>query len=135
MSNETQLEQERQNLLREQSSYMFMKAHLKDFEPCPQNAKILNDYVVEHGLAWNQASLEQAYSRCKDKLLPPTVASDAIIPDSAVQTTQEKTPWPAFSTIADIKQMDRNIYKQFFFSKKHGPAFQAAVAAVLQGGK
>jgi hypothetical protein len=137
MSNEleTQLEQERQNLLREQSSYMFMKAHIKDFEPSPQNAKILSDYITEHNLGWNQASLEEAFKHCKDQLLPPVDASAAITPDPAALIVEEKTPWPKFSTIAEVRAMDPKIYRQFFYSAKHGLAFQRAVTAVLQGGR
>jgi hypothetical protein len=132
---EMQLEQEKENLLREQSSYLFMKAHVRDFEPCFQNAKILNDYVTEHGLAWNQASLEEAFAHTKDQLLPPTDSSAVIASDPAALIVKETTPWPPFSTIEEIKLMDKNIYRQFFFSRKHGAAFQAAVTAVLQGGK
>ena len=137
MSNETevQLEQERQNLLREQSSYLFMKAHVRDFEPCPQNARILNDYIVEHNLGWHQASLEEAFAHTKGQLLPPTESSAVIASDPAALIVKETTPWPPFSTIEEIKLMDKNIYRQFFFSRKHGAAFQAAVTAVLQGGK
>jgi hypothetical protein len=132
---ELQLEQERQFLLREQSSYAFMKSHIKDFEPSPQNAKILDDYLVENNLPWNQASLEEAFAHCKDQLLPPVDASAAITSDPAALIVEEKTPWPKFSTVAEVRAMDPKIYRQFFYSAKHGPAFQRAVTAVLQAGR
>jgi hypothetical protein len=132
---ELQLEQEREFLRREQSSYGFMKNHIRDFEPSVQNANILADYLTENNLPWNTASLEQAYAHCKDRLLPPIDSSAVIASDPAALIVKETTPWPPFSTIEEIKLMDKNIYRQFLFSRKHGAAFQAAVTAVLQGGK
>jgi hypothetical protein len=87
--------------------------------------------MEEQNLPWCQASLEQAFRERKEFLTPPVDPNGEI---RAAEQLVEQTPWPPFTTKADVLKMDRTIYKQFYYSKKHGAAFRAAVDAALARG-
>jgi hypothetical protein len=116
----------------QKSTYYFLQAHVHDFAPNEANAAVLAKYIEEQNLPWCQASLEQALSERREFLTPPLDPNGKITPTA--EQLVEQTPWPAFSTKADVLRMDRAIYKQFFYSKKHGVAFRAAVDAALARG-
>jgi hypothetical protein len=113
------------------STYDFMTAHIHDFAPNEANKEVLMRYMEEQNLPWCQASLEQAFRERKEFLTPPVDPNGEI---RAAEQLIEQTPWPSFSTKADVLKMDRTIYKQFYYSKKHGAAFRAAVDAALARG-
>jgi hypothetical protein len=131
-----QLEEVEKKVAKERSSYEFMKNHVADYAPNPQNAAILEKYLEDEGLSFCTASLEEAF-RNRREFLTPVHNPNATItptPKSAEELVAATTPWPAFSTVQEIRDMSPKIYREFYYSAKHGLAFRAAVNAVLERG-
>jgi hypothetical protein len=124
-----------QKVAMDKSSYEFMRNHVHDYAPNPQNSAILAKYLEDEGLPWCTASLEQAFRDRKDDLTPVHNPNATITPTpKSAEELVATTPWPPFSTVQGIRDMSPKIYREFYYSAKHGLAFRAAVNEVLARG-
>ena len=49
----------------EKIAYQWMKDHVLDFEPTPENSAVIKDYLAKHNMAFTYLNLEQAFLICK----------------------------------------------------------------------
>jgi hypothetical protein len=119
----------------DKSSYEFMRNYVHDYAPNPQNSAILAQYLENEGLPWCTASLEQAFRDRKEFLTPVHNPNPTITPTpKSAEELVATTPWPNFSTVKEVRDMNPKIYREFYYSRKHGEAFRAAVNVVLERG-
>jgi hypothetical protein len=116
----------------------FMRKHLAEYSPCTANSQILGEYVKEHNLPWTVESLEEALEACKSRLVkatPPADEKEVSIEVDPLASTPLPPGWNMeipFSSRADVRHMDAEVYKFWFHSKKYGEAFRARVNLIQQ---
>src|SRR5690242_20361418 len=49
----------------ERIAYQWMKNHIHDFDPTPENSAVIKDYLAKYQMAFTYLNLEQAFEICK----------------------------------------------------------------------
>jgi hypothetical protein len=115
------IREQAKNTREEGESYRFMRSHVHDFNPCMANAQILRDIMDREGLDWTQENLEFCFSKAlqEGKLAPVAFkyGGDTIAEVPPAPPPPIEVPWPNPLTRAAAIKMDRDEYKQYYFSK------------------
>lgn len=107
-------------------SYLFMRSHIHDFNPCEANAAILRDLLEREGLAWTATNLEAVFTiALKEGKLAPMNSEYRGDTVAAVEEVPEPiaVPWESPLTMKIINGMTREDYKAFLYNKD--PQIQA----------
>ena len=73
-------------------AYRFMAA-TPDFIACPENAKLLNDYIASHKLPYSVESLETAYEATRDKLKLDVYTSPVVVVEPPPPAEEPLPAW------------------------------------------
>ena len=144
LTQEQQVQQQKQidQLDREQAALIFM-ARNPEFMGIPENAKVLETYLVQEQLPYTADSLQQAFEACRGKLkldeyVPPII----VVEPSIVETPVEIIPKWGY-VLKNRKEVETflsdpsNRAKHIKWSQDYywGEEYRHMIDAALKGGR
>lgn len=130
MATQQELDTRAEKLRWEEVQYKWLRKHLVDFDPSPENAQVLGQYIAQYGLPLTESSLEQAYvvMVARGMSFKKKAGQSAL-----VESQTGLPPIPKYmGTIEsekDIRAIAPDTFKKWYYGPD-GAAFKARIEAV-----
>ena len=114
----------------ERVAYLWMKKHIRDFEPCEANSKLMGEWLTQNNLPLTEENLDKAAAAIGDRLArsPEYAASQAVSKTEQATDPEEEfrneldasyplpRSWVKIYTPKDIHDLSSDDYRRMFHS-------------------
>jgi hypothetical protein len=123
-------------------AYEWMKKHIRDYEPCDSNSRLVGEWLEKNNLPLSEENLDRAAAAIGDRLAraSATPATPVATPVASAEPPDDLPPlppsWFQIKTTADVNSMSRPEFRRCFHAAPPwGENFRKRVEEIFRRAK